>query len=266
MADFDSDFDQDRLGELYAQARAAEDRGDTAGAIAGFKKCLELDPDDHCGVVMRLAALGGATPQRAPPAYVATLFDQQAENFDEILVGLLGYDVPALARTMAGGLISRPVRILDLGCGTGLAGVAFADLSAHLTGVDLSEAILSFADDRGVYNDLYIADAIEFLESWDGEPFDLVIAADVLPYLGNLRPFAQAVRRALVESGTLIASTESRRERWGVTRTQRFNHNLTYLTHTFAAAEMMMVAHQAITVRREAGYPVPGDLVAMRRV
>ncbi|MEM9972404.1 MAG: methyltransferase, partial [Pseudomonadota bacterium] len=207
------DFDQDRLGELYAKARAAEDRGDTAGAVAGFKDCLALDPADHCGVAMRLAALGGVVPEQAPPAYVATLFDQQAEQFDDILVGQLGYDVPALAREMAGGLFNRAIRILDLGCGTGLAGAAFADLSAHLTGVDLSENILAFADAREVYDDLYVAEAVEFLATWDGAPFDLIIAADVLPYLGNLRPFAQAARKALVESGTLIASTESRPER-----------------------------------------------------
>ena len=33
-------------------------------------------------------------PERAPDAYVATLFDQNAEHFDDMLVEQLGYAVP----------------------------------------------------------------------------------------------------------------------------------------------------------------------------
>lgn len=259
-----ADFDQDRLGELYAAAREAEDRGDTTAAIAGFNACLALDPDDHCGVTMRLAALGEGLPERAPPAYVATLFDQHAEAFDDILVRRLGYDVPALARALAEPLITPPARLLDLGCGTGLVGAAFADVSDDITGVDLAETMLAMADERGVYGDLYIAEVIEFLATWDEAPFDVIVAADVLPYLGDLAPFAAAVTKALLPGGLLIASTESRPEGWGVTQTQRFSHSLQYLRSTFAQAGFSITAQQPITVRHEEGVPVGGDLVALR--
>ena len=184
-------FDADALGALYDRARRLEDAGDIEGAATLFRACLEMDPDDHCGVVMRLAGHGLALPQTAPPAYVATLFEQHAEVFDEILVGRLGYDVPALARRLVGAHREGPLRILDLGCGTGLVGVAFADIASEIIGVDAAEGMLALSDERDVYSDLYVGEAVAFMAEWDEAPFDLV-CRHVWPYLGDLAPFAAA--------------------------------------------------------------------------
>ena len=48
--------------------------------------------------------------------------------------------------------------ILDLGCGTGLAGLAFQPLAARLDGVDLSPAMIEKARARGIYDHLDVAD------------------------------------------------------------------------------------------------------------
>ena len=254
-------LDEAALAAAYDAARAAEDAGDLATATRLFERCLELDPEDHCGVVMRLAKYGRATPQAAPPSYVATLFGQHAETFDRILVGDLGYDVPALARRLAGPFVTRPpVRILDLGCGTGLAGLAFADLASDIVGVDLAEEMLEMTDQRDIYGDLYVAEAVNFLEEWDEAPFDLIVAADVWPYLGDLAAFAAAAARCLVPGGVLVASTERAEYGWRVTPTQRFAHAPTYVRATHAAAGFAPLAEEPITVRHEEGVPVPGDL------
>lgn len=258
-------FDPDALDKLYDRARRAERKGDRDKAGRLFRECLAMDPDDHCGVTLRLAALGLAEPQAAPPAYVATLFDQHAATFDDILVGKLGYDVPALARALVGRHAAGPFRMLDLGCGTGLAGAAFADVAPEIAGVDLSEAILAHADERGVYADLYVGEAVAFLEGWDEAPFSLIVATDVWPYLGDLAPFARAAAAVLEPGGFLVASTERREEGWGVTATQRFSHATDYLRETLAAAGLGMVEVAAITVRHEEGVPVKGDLVFCRR-
>lgn len=257
-------FDPDALGALYGKARKAEDAGDLAAAAALFQECLAMDPDDHCGVTLRLGAHGLAAPDRAPPAYVATLFDQHAEAFDDILVRDLGYHVPTLARRLAGPHLAQGARVLDLGCGTGLAGVAFADLAGELVGVDLAPQMLPFADDRGVYAELYVAEAVQFLEEWDEAAFDAIVATDVFPYLGDLAPFATAAARCLTPGGLLVASTERADDRWGVTATQRFAHALAYVAATFAAAGFALVATEPVTVRHEEGAPVAGDLVLLR--
>jgi predicted TPR repeat methyltransferase len=257
-------FDPDALDRLYDRARRAERKGDRAAATRLFRECLAMDPDDHCGVTLRLAALGDGAPLTAPPAYVATLFDQHADTFDDILVGQLGYGVPTLARTLVGRHAAGPFRMLDLGCGTGLAGIAFADVAPEIVGVDLSEAILAHADERGVYTELYVGEAVAFLDSWDDAPFSLVVATDVFPYLGDLAPFALAAAAVLAPGGLLVASTERRADGWGVTATQRFSHATAYVTETLAAAGLATVEVEAIVVRHEEGVPVEGDLVLAR--
>ncbi|WP_420393333.1 class I SAM-dependent DNA methyltransferase [Acuticoccus sp.] len=255
-----SALDEDALAEAYDAGRRAEDAGDVGAAAAHFRRCLELDPADHCGVAMRLAAWGLAAPTVAPPSYIATLFGQHAEAFDGILVGALGYDVPALARRLAGPHLPHGARLLDLGCGTGLAGAAFSDVAGTIVGVDLAEPMLERADARGVYDELYVGEAVAFLESWDEAPFHAIVATDVWPYIGDLAPFAAAAARCLVPGGHLIASTERAASGWRVTTTQRFAHAPAYVRTTLEAAGLRVAADEPIVVRREDGRPVEGDL------
>ncbi|MBJ3776656.1 class I SAM-dependent DNA methyltransferase [Acuticoccus mangrovi] len=261
-------FDADALGELYDAARKAEDAGDLATAERLFKECLSLDPADHCGVEMRLAAYGLAAPEAAPAAYVATLFDQNAETFDEVLVERLGYHVPTLARRLCEGHAKADSHILDLGCGTGLAGVAFAGLANTLVGVDLAEGMLAMADERDVYTDLYVGEAVAFLSGWDETPFDIILATDVWPYLGGLDAFIATAREALAPGGLLVTSTERADDLpdgWRVTTTQRFAHGTHYVRRLLEGAGFTVAAIEPIVVRHEEGVPVAGDLVLARR-
>ena len=76
------------------------------------------------------------------PSYVATLFGQAAETFDERLIHQLGYRVPALVRGRIEALALGPwERYLDIGCGTGLMGATISDLARHMTGIDLARKL-----------------------------------------------------------------------------------------------------------------------------
>lgn len=173
--------------------------------------------------------------------------------------------MPALARRLVDAHAAGPFRLLDLGCGTGLVGAAFADAAPSITGVDLAESMLALADARGVYHDLYVGEAVAFLAEWDERPFDLAVAADVWPYLGDLAPFARAAARCIAPGGLLVASTERAESGWRVTPTQRFAHATGYVHATLAAAGFAVLACEPVTVRHEEGTPVPGDLVLARR-
>lgn len=255
-----SALDEERLGALYAKARRAEDEGDIPTAASLFHECLAMDPDDHCGVSLRLAGHGLAAPDAAPPAYIATLFSQQARAFDHILVDRLGYDVPALARRAVRPHLRGPVRLLDLGCGTGLVGAAFADVASHTIGVDLAEGMLEEADARGCYDELYVAEAVNFLAEWDEAPFDLIVAADVWPYVGDLSAFVQGTARCLAGGGLVVTSTERGEHGWAVTPTQRFAHATAYATQALKEARFSVLVREPITVRFEEGVAVPGDI------
>ncbi|HUF57758.1 MAG TPA: methyltransferase, partial [Thermohalobaculum sp.] len=238
-----------------------------------WRKVLALDPADHGGASVRLAALGhGATPERAPDAYVRTLFDQQAERFDEVLVERLGYRVPWVMRRMLERHAPGPYRrLLDLGCGTGLVGEAFSGLAEHVTGVDLSEGMLDRAFDRGVYDDLYVGDVLGFLATEDEEeapPWDLVAAADMLPYLGPVAPLFAGVAALAAAGAVFLFSTEALAEPasvpYAVGPGQRFAHAPAHLRAALDDAGFALLAAEDIVVRYEEGVPVPGELVLAR--
>jgi predicted TPR repeat methyltransferase len=86
------------------------------------------------------------------------------------------------------GVIAAPVeRAIDLGCGTGLVGVAFRGLCQHLVGVDLSGKMIDQATRKQVYDALHEGDVVDFLQQTD-QTFDLFLSADTLIYLGYLSP------------------------------------------------------------------------------
>ncbi|MFN4012167.1 MAG: methyltransferase [Pannonibacter sp.] len=273
-----SDFDEEALAEVYNRGLELEKAGDLKAAAEAYCQALELDPEDHCGASIRLAAMGAvATPERMPDAYVATLFDQHADVFEAILVDQLEYCVPLLLReqlrTHAPGLYPA---VLDLGCGTGLTGEALADISDTITGVDLSERIIEIAFDREVYEDLYVGEAVAFLEEFENEDgsrptYDLIAATDVMPYLGRLEPAITAAAARLNPGGVLGFSTETlpddamAGQPYVVGPKRRFAHAEGYVREVLAANGFAILAMDPITVRLEDGEPVPGHLVLARR-
>src|SRR5262249_19413053 len=175
---------------------AIRDRlGDRTGAITAFEKTREADPDDYHGVRLQLARLGSEeTTPAMSEAYVRRLFDQYAGRFDTVLTVRLSYRGPAVLRDaveQAAHAAQRPLRftaMLDLGCGTGLAGSAFAPLADRLVGVDLSPAMVAQAENKQLYDRLATGELIAFLkeERDRGERYDLIVAADVVVYVNDL--------------------------------------------------------------------------------
>ena len=269
MSASEAGVDLDRLEGLYDRALELEKSGAASDAAALYRELLELDPDDCAGARVRLAAMGqGDTPERASQAYVMTLFDQQAEAFDHILVDQLGYHIPEKMAAMLDRHAPAPHgRALDLGCGTGLIGVHLEGRAEHLTGIDLSGNMVELAAARGMYDDLYVGDAVGFLEEIDEPPWDLILAADVLPYLGDVGALLRGAARCLAPAGLLIVSTE-RLDGEGTYRvgaSHRFQHGPAYLERALHEAGFKAMRTEPATIRHEMGVPVPGQIVLAQR-
>src|SRR5690606_30080271 len=122
-----------RLGECLTAL------GRTRDAISAFDEYLRLDPPDRMGAALELALLGAApVPETLPAPYVESLFDDYAPRFDTALVEHLSYRAPqllaaAVARARPG--TGATEDILDLGCGTGLAGEIFRARARWLEGI-----------------------------------------------------------------------------------------------------------------------------------
>ncbi|WP_108002927.1 class I SAM-dependent DNA methyltransferase [Mycoplana dimorpha] len=266
-------IDEEALAQAYDRALALEKSGDLDAAARAYAEVLALDPDDHGGAAVRLASMGrGETPEKAPDAYVTTLFDQHAEVFEDVLVEQLGYAVPVLVRQRLQTLGLGPFkRMLDLGCGTGLTGGTLRDMVEDLTGIDLSENMVEIAHEKDLYETLYVAEAVDFLDDNDEEPFDLITATDVLPYLGALEPLFFGAADNLVPGGLFIFSSETLSadtfagRGFMVGPHQRFAHAEDYVRNRLDATGFDLVEIADITVRMEDGEPTPGHLVVARR-
>lgn len=265
-------LEEARLAEAYNRALEAEKAGDHDAAAKLYADVLALDPADPTGAAVRLAAIGkGETPDKASDAYVSLLFDQTAERFDDILVEQLGYSVPLIVRDWLQKVAPGPyARMLDLGCGTGLSGEALADMTGHRTGVDLSENMLAEADDKAVYDDLYVGEAGSFLDASADETWDLIVATDLLPYIGSVDDLFAGVSARLAPKGLFAFSNETLADEamagqdFLVGRFYRFAHSERYIRARLAAHGLAIQVLAEIVVRYEQGEPVPGHLVLAR--
>lgn len=202
---------------------------------------------------------------RAPPAYVEALFDAFAERFDYQLVENLEYQAPAILAQMVGVAERRFEHMLDLGCGTGLAGPPFRAGVGRLTGVDLSTAMLAKAAERGGYDALVHAEAVAFLRETP-DRFDLIVAADVFSYLGDLGDILTASAEALSDEGLLAFSVEQGETGWRLLPSARYAHGDDYVRAAAAGAGLEVIQHRQTPLRRQADAAIPGGLYVLRKI
>jgi predicted TPR repeat methyltransferase len=266
-------IDEEALAEAYNRALALEKAGDIDAAVKAYEEVLAIDPEDHGGASVRIAALGrGEAPPKAPEAYVETLFDQHADAFEDILVEQLGYSVPMMVRQRLQALNLGPFkRMLDLGCGTGLTGGTLRDMVDDITGIDISEKMVEIAHEKDLYETLYVAELEDFLEDNDDEAFDLVTATDVLPYLGALEPLFFGSAENMADGGIFVFSSETRPSDVMADRPflvgphQRFVHAEAYVRERLAATGFELIEVTDINVRMQDGEPSPGHLVIAKK-
>ncbi len=256
---------RERAGRM---ASASPDRPepDSSPAVADLER--KLTPTAEMAEMhLAIAAWKQVVPPSQVPAVKVTdLFERYADRFDEHLQGKLGYRVPELvAESVAALDPTRRWDVLDLGCGTGLCGALLRPMAKTLVGVDLSPAMIAKAAARGVYDRLEEGDLVATLRSSSPQAFDLLVAADVLIYLGDLLPLFEAARRALRPGGVFIFTVEAcGGDRFILQQSQRFAHSRPYLEHIAAICGFETRACNPILVRQEAGKPISGFLVVTR--
>lgn len=168
---------------------------------------------------------------------------------------------------------------LDLGCGTGLMGPRLRPHVGSLRGVDLSPRMVEKAREKACYDSLAVGELVAFLEAQRMEgcpPVDLVVAADVLVYLGDLAPVFTAAA-ATARPGCLFAmSTEAHDggaeaaapaaadggpdRGYVATMTGRFQHMRQYVVRAAEEAGWGLVSCESETIRCNGGQPIAGDV------
>jgi predicted TPR repeat methyltransferase len=234
---------------------------DAARRVGQYR--LRRNPDDAVQRYMNSAVAGEQLPT-APVDFVERHFDRLAPSFDRKLVDSLQYRGPEIMVQMIAAHRHSFDHILDLGCGTGLAAKPLSRFGGAAVGVDLSAAMLQQAEERGFYSALTKAEAIEFLTTTPAN-FDLVFAADVLVYMGDLEAFFSAVADVLVKDGILALSIETTTVAdFELLPSGRFAHAVAYV-EALASDHFAKLDSQTTTLRLEMRHPVEGAFMIFRR-
>jgi predicted TPR repeat methyltransferase len=250
----------------FALGEAREALGDRDAARAAFERAAAADPEDRHGASLRLARLGGADPAReALHGYVRTLFDQYAPRFDRALADL-SYSAPEKLREVVTRHGSRFGTMLDLGCGTGLAGAAFRPHVYWLVGVDLSPRMIEEARKKGVYDRLAVGDVAEFLTGELERSAHLVIAADVFAYIADFAEICAAVARVLVPAGLFGFTVETHDGEGAIVGAKmRYAHGADFVRGAVAEAGLTLLDLTLGSSRTENRIPVPGLVVLAQK-
>jgi len=241
------------------------DLGRADEARGCFEQAQKLDADNATAAHM-LAAASGTANDDAPHAYVEALFDDYANTFDQHLTGSLDYAVPRLLGNLLRSHCSEPKpRGLDLGCGTGLFAEHMRPLCQHLVGVDLSPKMVEAAHAKARYDELHVGDIESFL-AHQQQRFDIVAAADVFTYCGDLSSIIAAVTGRLAADGLFLFSTEAMLAdgELELRSTGRYAHAKDQLVAIARANRLDLLGTQRSPIRSNHGEPIIGDLYVFR--
>jgi predicted TPR repeat methyltransferase len=235
-----------------------------------YRECLADEPDHPLPRHYLAACTGEAVPERASDAYVVATFDAFAGSFDARLEQLT-YRAPGLVAETVAALCGPPraaLDVLDAGCGTGLCGPLLAPFARRLEGVDLSGGMLAQARARGCYHALHQAELCAWLAERP-RAYNLIACADTLCYFGPLEGVARAACAALRAGARFVFTVEAHAgEAAGPYQLHphgRYSHRADYLRHVLTAAGFAPPQLAEAVLRREAGRPVQGYVVAARR-
>ena len=252
--------------QLAEALRLAERNKD---AIVALERCLALDPDALPAKFLLAALSGEEVPETMPPELVAAIFDSAAGRFDQMLVGNLKYQGPTtIVKALEPHLpqLGRGLDVLDIGCGTGLCGPLLKPFARLLDGIDLSGKMVERADARRCYDRLAVGDFIAMLRDVPAQSYDLIVAADVLVYIGALEDTFSGAARALRPGGLFAFSVETGGGgSFSLSPASRYRHDPDYVTR-LAAAAGFAPRHQAdAVVRFEGGKPVDSQIFVHAR-
>lgn len=176
------------------------------------------------------------------------LFDHFADNY-ELVMQNLGYSAALAVGRIVG---DEPADIVDLGCGTGLLGLAVKTPRNKITGVDISQRMLDKAAEKQVYDHLVKDDIIHYLQ--EHQDFDVAVMGDVCGYLNDI----EKVIKLLKNKKIIFTIEKTDEERCVVGAGGRYRHNPQFIEKLLRENGFESIYKEDIVLRREAGEDVNG--------
>lgn len=226
-----------------------------------FNLAITINPNNQTAKHM-IAALSNYTTSQAPVNYIMELFDQYANYYNKHVKESLQYKLSEQFRSLYTKYnhLTTVKNTLDLGCGTGLCSIYFRDTTINLIGVDLSKNMLMQAKNLAAY-DLLIQTNIQQLNIFSKQHFDLVIAADLLPYFGQLENLFFNIKNIVKDKFKFIFNIELlniNNKNFELQQTGRYTHSKHYIENLATQYGFKILESQQSIIRLQNNIPVNG--------
>ena len=235
--------------------------GEADMSIQNYEKALALKPNYAIPKHM-MNSLTGNTSKEPPKEYVKNLFDDYAQKFNDSLVEKLQYKLPFIIKEFIYKLNnskSKFKKVIDLGCGTGLAGSDLRKIGDNLTGIDLSSNMIDKARKLDIYDSLIVGDIVEQLELLE-EKYDLFVALDVFIYIGEPTNFFKAVKKRCNKNSLFIFSIETQEdEGYSLLKSSRYAHSHSYILDVASNGFRLVDSHN-VKLRKEGNNWIDGKI------
>ena len=251
----------------YELGEVAQCVGRRDEARAAYQKYFDSNPEDGEIEHLLIALRDDAPPPRASDRAIQHIYKSFAASYESRMREDLRYVGPERMQDALQAVIAdrTGLSILDLGCGSGLAGVSMRPRAAELVGIDLSPEMIALARARGIYDRLEIAEITEWLGQ--GQTlFDLIISCDCLIYFGDLGRIVRAAADRLKPGGFFAMSMErGDRHPFHLTDTGRYTHHPDHVREVAAQAGLAVARMDESFLRMEYGEEVMGLYAVLGR-
>jgi predicted TPR repeat methyltransferase len=247
-------------------AETAHILGRRADARAAYEKYLELEPDDLGVQHIMISLRDEAPPCRMSDDCVQYIYRYSAPTYDQNLCQRLSYEGPQRLQAIVDSLLGDrgQLSVLDVGCGSGLAGLRFKRRAARLLGVDISREMIELARARQIYDQLEVAEITEWF-SRDPETYDLIVVCECLEYFGHLSQVVNPAAQRLRPGGILAFTVEKGHYPFTLTDSGRYQHHSKHIREVVRGVGLKLETLQQHFLRKEYGKKVTGLFAILRK-
>ena len=232
-----------------------------------YQRYFDANPTDGEIEHLLIALKDDAPPPRASDRAIQHIYKNFAASYESRMREDLKYCGPERLHEGITAVIGDKtgLAVLDLGCGSGLAGFGVKSRAAELTGVDLSPDMIELARARNIYDRLEVAEITSWLNQGEA-PFDIIQSCDCLIYFGDLSVIVAAAARRLKPGGIFAMSMErGNRMPFHLTDTGRYTHHPDHVRDVAAKAGLAVAQMNESFLRMEYAEEVMGLYAVLQK-
>jgi len=216
-----------------------------------------------------ILSLSRKNEKSAPREYVISLFDNFANKFDKLLTENLKKKVPEkLLKLLEKNIIKKKKfkNVIDIGCGTGLSGSVFRNISEYLIGVDVSAKMIDKAANKKIYDNLIQDEAVNYLNN-TSKNFDLFISTDVFIYIGDLEEIFSIISLKSNPGANFCFSIEKNiNEEFKLLKSARYSHSKKYIVGLADKYNFSINACKETEIRFELNSSLQGYIFILSKI